>query len=119
MITKLSLAACLAWAACAISYATPADALAFTMQTGPYATCSASYDTQYNNFCYTPDIGGYLFYTSYRQQIRFVGSGCNTGGVCAQGGDVWTDMLYTTGRKPATLYYYCEMTGYGLDTCAC
>jgi hypothetical protein len=123
MMTKLNLTICLAWAACAIAYATPADARAVTAQTGAYATCSSASITEPRGWCPMTETEAPSIDTYYLQQIRFVSTGCNSGGACAQGGDVWTDMLYSTGRKPTTpqgscfgasLYYV-----YGLGSCAC
>jgi hypothetical protein len=121
MITKLSLAAALAWAACSISYATPADAIAYTAQSGEYATCSSAYVPTNQGVCWDMDYGGgWGAYVSYRQQIRFVDTGCNTGGTCAQGGDVWTDFRYTTGRKPAYYIGSCDgLNIYDLGACDC
>jgi hypothetical protein len=122
MMTKLNLTICLAWTACAIAYATPADALAVTAQTGAYATCSSASVTEPRGWCPMTETETPTLDTYYIQQIRFVATGCNAGGACAQGGDVWTDMLYATGRKPATLQQNCFIATYhlyGLGSCAC
>jgi hypothetical protein len=122
MMTKMTLTACLLWGACALSFAAPANAYAITMQAGAYATCSNSYEAAAGSaFCYHVEAG-YFFYPAYRQQIRFVDTGCSSGGTCAQNGDVWTEQLYSTGRKPATLMMSdCDgvYNVYGLDSCSC
>jgi hypothetical protein len=120
MIDNMKLIPCIAWAACAIGYAVPADANAVTLQVGNYAACSNAYETRSGEWCYVPDIGGPMHYTFYKQQIKFLNQGCNTGEGCLQNGDVFTDTIYSTGRKPATLYDYCGGANvYGLGSCAC
>jgi hypothetical protein len=116
-ITKL--VACLAWAGVAIASAAPADAIAVTFQTGDYAACTTSYEAggetlfDCNNLVYID--------TYYTQRIKFVTPGCNTGGCQSDDQTVYTDFVYSTGRKPAG---YLSMTCigsyiYDLGSCTC
>jgi hypothetical protein len=116
MNTKLfTLAACIAWAGVAISSASTASALALTEQTGAYAACSASYQSMTWENC------GYQ--TTYTQNITFVQTACNQSGGCgANNGTVYTDGIYTTGRKTTSWQATCLEVGmfvYGLGSCAC
>jgi hypothetical protein len=114
-MTLIKLVACIAWAAAAISGATPAEAIAVTVVSGNYATCSASYTTGGQTQC------GYS--TSYRQNIKFVSIGCSLGGCNEDSGGVYTDFVYPTGRKSASLVVACNglitYNVYNLGSCAC
>jgi hypothetical protein len=104
--------ACIAWAAVAISGATPASALISTYQSGSYAACSANITADF----YDDSCGQFW---SYRQTIRLVSSTCNGGGCSNDVGDVRTEFAYPTGRKVTDAYYPCAGNIYELGSCAC
>jgi hypothetical protein len=115
--TIFKLLPCLAWAALAISSASPASARILTSDYADYATCSASWG--YSNQALWCDSGAY-FQSDYVQHIRMVTTGCSAGG-CGGDGQVYTEFTYGTGRKTAS--YLGDSCGgmnvYGLDSCAC
>jgi hypothetical protein len=114
----------LAWAGAAISSAAPADALLITFQTGAYATCNPEWE-YYNSWVECPLTPGEPepFTGWYRQKIRFLTQGCNTGACSQDAFWVYTDFIYEDfGRKTTTLYRSCYGTDnaiYGLGTCGC
>jgi hypothetical protein len=100
MNTKLfAAAAALAWATALISGAAPACAFAISSQTGGYATCGYQYTYSSGRF-QCPGTPEYL--TNYNQQIKFVTLSCNSGGCNSDSGPVYTDNLYSSGRKTVT-----------------
>jgi hypothetical protein len=112
----LKLAACFAWAGVAVSSAAPASARCATYQSGTYANCSPTYFTGSGVYCWNGEPW------IYRQIIKFSSTACSTGGCSSESGDVHTDVRYSTGRKPASVYGGCgnnTMTVYNLGSCAC
>src|SRR5262245_55791675 len=101
-----------AWSVAAISSATPADATAYTMQSGSYASCSNSYDMVDGPLPCQPvwlDV-------PYVQHINFVTTHCNAGSCSNENGAVYVDAVYEAGRKTATLdgqYGMCDVGGVG------
>jgi hypothetical protein len=111
-------AAGLAWAAAVVATAVPADAVAVTSQYGEYASCAPVYAADGGGICLSMDSGKVNTY--YRQQIKFVTTACSAGGCSPQPGTVYTDFVYSTGRKAAWAQDFCGTRNvYGLDTCAC
>jgi hypothetical protein len=117
----IKLVAALGWAGVAVSSATPASAIAVTYQSGPYAACSNNADAFQASF-YGCDASA-TFSTSYLQRIQFVTQTCNGGGCQPGASSVYTDFIYTTGRKPASLLdWTCDgdmILIYTLGSCAC
>jgi hypothetical protein len=134
-MSVLRLTASVAWTGAALSAATPASALVATLQSGPYAACSAETDSVSYDFCGTP--------YSFRQTIKFVGNPCSGGGCSDQMGTSYTESQYQPGRKVTTIQSTCGQSSvgtsaqlptywvedpaqqsswwniYGLDSCAC
>ena len=118
--TLITLGAAAAWAALAVSTASPAHAVViFVNQGGPYATCSNSSNTTAGGAC------GYT--TSYMQNIKVVAAGCNSGG-CSSDSWAFVTALYSTGRKVTSPVTTCSITipggyinyrVYNLGSCAC
>ena len=110
----LKVAICSAWAAFAMSAATPSSARAITAQSGSYAACSNYSDTDPFFYC---DVQ-----FNYVQSIKFIGSPCNSGSC---GGDWLTDVesLYSTGRKTTSYIASCgDASGNALweiGSCGC
>jgi hypothetical protein len=113
------------WAAAAISHAAPADAIAITLQSGAYASCSASYDYNYGETCWNDYYQASEYYTYYRQEIKLWSVACGAGGGCSNTGAVYTDFVYPAGRRTASggpLYCgwgYSGLNAYELGSCAC
>jgi hypothetical protein len=114
----IKLTACLAWAGVAVSSATPANALAVTMQYGAYATCSSSitYTTIGTKYC--PEV-----YTAAAQNIKFLSQACNTGG-CIGSSNCYVDFIYNPGRTTTELQEtFCGTGGswrvWALSSCSC
>jgi hypothetical protein len=106
---------CIAWAAVAVSSATPASAKARTPQLGGWASCSANYNATYDNSC------GLIF--NYAQIIKFVNQGCSSGG-CSPVSDVTlVENVYPLGRKVSFSGGGCSTSNnyylFDLYTCAC
>jgi hypothetical protein len=121
----------LAWAGVLIGSAARADAIAVTSQHGAYASCSASYTTQYKYFDHTT-CGGPVqetydadnmpqsYTTFYSQQIKLVSTACNAGGCSPDAGAVYTDFVYPVGRKAAyQTGTVCVNSVFEFDTCQC
>jgi hypothetical protein len=116
----IKLVAGIAWAAAAIAHAAPVNARAVTLQSGNFASCSATYSNYNLQSCFIGwELGGYASYTSYLQNIKFVTPGCSSGGCNSEDGAVYTDIVYSTGRKTASFGATCEYNWYDLGTCAC
>jgi hypothetical protein len=114
MNKTLAALAAVAWASVAIANASPANALAFTIQTGEFANCSSSWSSNTN--------GNYdcTYSAPYEQTIKFVETSCNAGGCNSESDWVLTDMIYGSGRKNATYMTTCSWAWiYGLGPCAC
>jgi hypothetical protein len=111
--TLLRPIACAAWAALAIASATPADALAQTVQTGTYATCRTEYSNEVLDNC----NGSFPYCTA----IKFINLGCASGACDAIAfEDTFVESLYGPGRKIATAYSSCNSLHlYGLGSCSC
>jgi hypothetical protein len=120
-----------AWAGVLIASAARADAIAVTTQGGNYASCSASYSTQYNYFDHTT-CGGPVretydadnmpqsYTTFYSQQIKLVSTACSAGGCSPDSGAVYTDFVYPAGRKSAyQTGTVCVSGVYEFDSCQC
>jgi hypothetical protein len=115
----------MAWAGAAISSAAPVDAKVITSQTGSYAACSATY--QSNSTLYPCDLMAgepQPFFASYEQSIRFVATACSAGGCTPDSASLNTDMVYPVGRKAVSLDRRCAnsamgMRLYNLGSCAC
>jgi hypothetical protein len=106
---------CIAWAAVAVSSATPASAKARTPVGGGYASCSASYNPTSEDSC------GLHF--SYGQIIKFINQGCSSGG-CSPVSDVTlVESVYPLGRKVSYGGGGCSGNNnyylFDLYTCAC
>jgi hypothetical protein len=115
----LGLAACIAWGGATLSAATAADALVATTQQGPFAAVGGHYVVEPRTFCRD-------FY--YRQTMRFLGNGCNSGFCSDDTGASYTDIVYSPGRKlvsPVDIGCGPEeggsggMTFFGLGSCNC
>jgi hypothetical protein len=108
------------WAASAIAAASPASARAFyNSGTGDYATCSGAWSyASFSIECY--DYPG-MQQASYSQNIRLVSTSCNAAACADQGGFMYVENVYATGRKSAYSGGYCSnyYSVYGLDSCAC
>jgi hypothetical protein len=105
--------ACFAWAGAAISFATPASATVLTTQVGSYAACGGSYSSTFTTDCY-----GTEYY--YIQIINFSSTNCGAGGCASTSGVVYTDIVYSTGRKTTFDDGPCGTSKvYGLGSCAC
>jgi hypothetical protein len=109
----VTILACAAWAGAAISFATPASAVAITSQYGQFATCS-------NYWTYSPQVQC-NYYLNYQQTMRFQTSACSGGTCTAQYGGTYVENVYVVGRKTATVIFTgCSFgTVYGIDDCGC
>jgi hypothetical protein len=118
--TLFKLAAAFAWAATAIAQAAPADATAYTMQTGSFGACSNDYSTYNSQMCFIGwEFGGYAVWTSYTQNIKLISTACSAGGCNSDNGTVYTDQVYPAGRKSASFLGTCDLNWYDLGSCAC
>jgi hypothetical protein len=104
---------CIAWAALAISSATPATATVLTNQNGDYAACSADTSTQYQLWT------ACQMETSYIQTIRFISTSCGAGGCNDGNGMTYSEFEYDPGRKTTNYLGACTLNIYGLGSCAC
>jgi hypothetical protein len=109
----LTMVGCAAWAAVAVSSASPADALAITYQTGLYATCASGWQVEPGFLCETDYAGS--------QIIKFVTTACSGGTCSAQYQGVYVTFQYPFGRTQTTQYSSCTSGHaiYGLTTCSC
>ena len=108
----VKVAAAMLWASAALSAASPVDAKATTLQIGTYGLCAANNTPSSLTFCGQP------YY--YVQKITFVATHCYVGSCLTSYKTVNTDVVYSTGRKPATLDGFCgERNIYVLGACAC
>jgi hypothetical protein len=109
----LNLGVCIAWAAVAISSASPVDAKAATSSTGNYAACGPDWNSTSGSAC------GYTL--NYTQRISMISMSCGSGG-CSSAGGVGVESVYLeTGRKVASLVVTCapSMHIYNLTSCTC
>jgi hypothetical protein len=108
----LTALACAAWVGVLVSTAAPASAVAVTMGSGAYATCSNSSTPQLHDIC--------GFELSYDQNIRLMNESCSKGSCVPDYGGIYTEWTYPVGRHVAELLSTCDSYNvYGLDTCAC
>jgi hypothetical protein len=112
----IKLVAALAWGGVAVSSAAPANALAATANTGPYASCSNTHEAYARAAC------GYQF--NYRQYIKVysLGGACSSGACSSTTMVTYVESAYGTGRKTTTpVLLGCDQVYniYGLGTCAC
>jgi hypothetical protein len=113
-MSRLKLAACMAWSGLAISSASSVHALAATTQAEPYSygTCSPVYYAQLNPAC------AYNF--NYIQRIRFLNIGCNSGSCYDDNFQPLVEYPYGSGRKTAAFLKSCSpWTVYGVSSCGC
>jgi hypothetical protein len=110
----LILAACIAWAAVAVSSASPANAMMLTNQVGNYATCATPYVTGA-----PPNCGDGRAW-NYAQTIRLVSTTCSSSS-CSATGSVWVESLYSVGRKVVSLEGECgyKYHVYAAGSCLC
>jgi hypothetical protein len=113
MKTKsVQLMACIAWAALAVSSASPASANAETFQTGSYALCSMRYTTANRVNC-----NGTF---NYNMEIKLVNESCNKGSCTPVDNTVYTEFRYKSGRNITTLLSSCTTWNlYGFGSCGC
>jgi hypothetical protein len=90
----LKLVCCMAWAGAGLSSAGSAQAYALM---DPVLTGSGNY-VSCTNTSSAASIDCSYYHFSYRQSMKFISSSCNSG-TCAVSGNVYTDFVYTTGRK--------------------
>jgi hypothetical protein len=108
----VQLMACIAWAAVAVSSASTAHAKLETYQSGPYALCAQ------NNLRRVHDSCNALF--SYEQEIKLSTTSCNQSSCIPWDLIIWSESLYTSGRKVTTAMPSCNAYHlYGLGSCAC
>jgi hypothetical protein len=108
----IKLAAVTAWLGVAVSAASPADAKARTIQSGPYVLCS--------NYSYpsTANACGYVW--NYQQNLQFVTYNCSSGACASDDYIVRVQAKYTVGRKVVYPLPMCEgQYLYDLGSCAC
>jgi hypothetical protein len=115
--------ASLAWGGFALSNATPVEANAYTAQAGTYAACSSSY-TNIADFCICFGAQTCLAFASYTQVMKFNSTQCSSGSCNSGTATVYTDMVYSTGRKTTTSNGTCftgtgTLNWFGLGACAC
>jgi hypothetical protein len=104
--------ASIAWAAAAISTATPASAIAQTPQTGAYATCTSSWEPHVFGNC-----NGQFNYT---QHMKLNTVSCNSSTCQPYDWNVFVEFLYSMGRNKATLQTSCTTANiYVLSPCEC
>jgi hypothetical protein len=106
---------CLLWGGLAIASATPANALAESVQTGNIVNIAANYEAKIFESC-----NGYF---SYSQTIRFLTGACNLG-TCRDFGDLNganVDSVYPVGRRQVMALDGCQpgRSLYELTSCAC
>jgi hypothetical protein len=112
--TLARLVPCIAWAALAISSATPADALALSKVGGAsYANCSAA--SEYFSFT------NCSIDFQISQRIKMVGDPCNGGNCDNDEGGILVEFVYEPSRKVAQELEECSLYGhlYALDSCSC
>jgi hypothetical protein len=116
MIGQLKLAAGVAWACVALASAVPSvNAMIVTTQTGSYAACGPN---AYSNN-YIPPACSYI-HCGYKQQIRLSTTACAQGACSPETDQVYSDQVYSAGRKVATLATTCGYEYiYQLGSCAC
>ena len=120
MTTKLlKLSAAVLWAATAIGTAAQADAYIYTYQDGDYASCSASYYAQENKFCWSSELQDFAFNMHYVQGIKLVSNRCWSGACNNDSSTVYTESIYSTGRKIVANIGACDNHFFALGSCHC